>query len=121
MGGHRRPTGGIAPGGLPLGLGLMRRVVWIAIGAVGGIYAYRRGQQALLDARERGVILSAQQVGLSAVAAMSGARALAASAAAAVSAPPPDEPGSAAARVLARSTRPPHSDTTSKESVSGLR
>ncbi len=47
----------------PLGLVTMRRIVWVAIGAAGGIVAYRRAQQAVVDARERGVVLSAQQVG----------------------------------------------------------
>ncbi|MDA2986997.1 MAG: hypothetical protein WAO50_13035 [Candidatus Nanopelagicales bacterium] len=61
----------------------MRRMVWVAIGAAGGIVAYRRIQQAMVDARERGVVLSAQQVGLSAVQAVSSARAIAMSAAAA--------------------------------------
>lgn len=62
----------------------MRRIVWVAIGAAGGILAYRRVQQALDDARERGVVLSVQQVGLSAVQAASTARALAAGAVSAV-------------------------------------
>ena len=61
----------------------MRRMVWVAIGAAGGIVAYRRIQQAMVEARERGVVLSAQQVGLSAVQAVSSARAIAMSAAAA--------------------------------------
>jgi hypothetical protein len=83
----------------------MRRIVWVAIGAAGGIVAYRRAQQAMIDARERGVVLSAQQVGMSAVAAMSTARNLAANAA---SWTPPTTtlPGAAAARVLARTESP---------------
>lgn len=85
----------------------MRRIVWVAVGAAGGILAYRRAEQALADARERGFVLSAQQVGLSAVGAVTSARALAASAAArtaevrAAQASPPS--GAAAARVLSRS------------------
>ncbi len=80
----------------------MRRIVWIAVGAAGGIVVYRRAQQAVADARERGVVLSAQQVGLSAVTALNAARAMAGGAASAVD---PRErqaatPGSAAARVL---------------------
>lgn len=55
----------------------MRRLVWVALGAAGGIVAYRRGQQMLADARERGVVLSAQQAGLSAMQAVAGARTLA--------------------------------------------
>lgn len=79
----------------------MRRIVWIAVGAAGGIVVYRRAQQAVADARERGVVLSAQQVGLSAVTALNAARAMAGGA----SAVDPRErqaatPGSAAARVL---------------------
>ena len=81
----------------------MRRMVWVAVGAVGGILVYRRAQEALADARERGVVLSAQQVGLSAANALTAARAMAAGAASAVEqrgvALPP-APGSAASRVL---------------------
>jgi hypothetical protein len=83
----------------------MRRLVWVAVGAVGGIVAYRRAQQAVADARERGVVLSAQQVGLSAAAALNTARAMAVGAAAVAdprerAAAAPAAPGSAAARVL---------------------
>ena len=45
----------------------MSRVFWIAVGAAGGIWAYRRGQQVAAEARERGVVLTAQQVALSTV------------------------------------------------------
>ena len=45
----------------------MSRLFWIAVGAAGGIWAYRRGQQVVADARERGVVLTAQQVALSTV------------------------------------------------------
>lgn len=55
----------------------MRRLVWVALGAAGGIVAYRRGQQMLADARERGVVLSAQQAGISAMQAVTSARTLA--------------------------------------------
>lgn len=79
----------------------MRRLVWVAVGAVGGVLAYRKAQEALADARERGVVLSAQQVGLSATSALATARTLASGAAAVVeqsrTAP---APGAAAARVL---------------------
>ena len=84
----------------------MRRLVWVAVGAVGGVLAYRKAQEALADARERGVVLSAQQVGLSAATALATARAAAAGAAAAVdhrgAAP---APGSAASRVLSNAKR----------------
>ncbi len=81
----------------------MRRIVWIAVGATGGILAYRRAQQALADARERGVVLSAQQVGASAATTLASVRALAASAAAVpreASAAASRTPGRAAARAL---------------------
>lgn len=32
------------------------RLFWVAVGAVGGVYAYRRGQRAVVDARERGLV-----------------------------------------------------------------
>lgn len=44
----------------------MRRIAWIALGAVGGILAYRSGQRFIQDARERGLAASAQQAGASA-------------------------------------------------------
>lgn len=44
----------------------MRRIAWIALGAVGGILAYRSGQRFIEDARERGLAASAQQAGASA-------------------------------------------------------
>lgn len=69
----------------------MRRLVWVAIGAAGGIVVYRRAQQALADARERGLVQSAQQVGMSAAGALTAARTLAAGATAS---------GAAAARVI---------------------
>jgi hypothetical protein len=83
----------------------MRRIVWVAIGAAGGIIAYRRAQQAAVDARERGVVLSAQQVGMSAMGAVGTARSLAATAAAWTPAQP-SLPGAAAAKALARPQPP---------------
>lgn len=44
----------------------MRRLVWTAIGAAGGIWAYRKGSELLDQAREQGVALTIQQVALSA-------------------------------------------------------
>lgn len=44
----------------------MRRLVWTAIGAAGGIWAYRKGSELLEQAREQGVALTIQQVALSA-------------------------------------------------------
>ena len=83
----------------------MRRMVWVAVGAVGGILAYRKAQEAIADARERGVVLSAQQVGISAASALGTARAMASGAAAAADprergAAAPAAPGTAARRVL---------------------
>jgi hypothetical protein len=80
----------------------MRRIVWVAVGAAGGILVYRRAQQAMAEARERGVVLSAQQVGVSAANAVTSAKSFAASAAQ-WSPAANDAPGTAAARVLARS------------------
>jgi hypothetical protein len=34
----------------------VRRLFWVAVGAAGGIWAYRRGGEALDNARERGVV-----------------------------------------------------------------
>ncbi len=88
----------------------MRRMVWVALGAAGGIVAYRRIQQAMADAKERGVVLSAQQVGLSAAQALSTARVVATGALAAAEtrarqAPPSGQSGSAAAQVLRESSQ----------------
>ncbi|MDP1878738.1 MAG: hypothetical protein Q8M17_14410 [Actinomycetota bacterium] len=99
----------------------MRRIVWIAVGAAGGIYAYRRGAQALAEARERGVVLSAQQAGLSAVSALAAAKSMAAAAAGTSSArgarPAVRTPGAAAALALAAARRP----ADKQESGRGLR
>jgi hypothetical protein len=82
----------------------MRRLVWVAVGAIGGIYAYRRGSALLADARDRGVVLSAQQAATSAMATVASARELATRVHAArlehQSAAPTS--GHAAARVMAK-------------------
>lgn len=44
----------------------MSRVIWLAVGAVGGIVLYRKGQSILDEAREQGVISSAQKAGAAA-------------------------------------------------------
>ena len=44
----------------------MRRLVWTAIGAAGGIWAYRKGSELLDQARVQGVALTIQQVALTA-------------------------------------------------------
>ncbi len=86
----------------------MRRIVWVAVGAAGGIVVYRRAQQAIADARDKGVVVSAQQLGLSAAHALSAARMMASEAVSAVEtrelgARPAPLPGAAAARVLRQS------------------
>ena len=43
----------------------MRRLLWTAIGAAGGILAYRKGQQLLFQAQDQGMLVTAQQVGAS--------------------------------------------------------
>jgi hypothetical protein len=88
----------------------MRRMVWVALGAAGGIVAYRKVQQALVDARERGVVLSVQQVGLSAAQALTTARVVASGAVAAAetkarSHSSASASGSAAAQVLHQPAR----------------
>ena len=49
----------------------MSRTFWVAVGAVGGIYAYRRGQRALDNAKERGFVGNVQ-VAAEAAASVSG-------------------------------------------------
>jgi len=43
----------------------MGRLVWVAIGAAGGIWAYRKGSGLVEQAREQGVAVTIQQVALS--------------------------------------------------------
>lgn len=38
----------------------MSRTFWVAVGAIGGIYAYRRGQRAVDNAKERGLVGNVQ-------------------------------------------------------------
>jgi hypothetical protein len=40
----------------------MSRLVWVGVGAVGGIYAYRKGERALDAVREQGVVGTVQLV-----------------------------------------------------------
>jgi hypothetical protein len=44
----------------------MGRIAWIALGAAGGILAYRGGQRFIANAREQGVLTSTQQAGTAA-------------------------------------------------------
>lgn len=92
----------------------MRRIVWIAVGAAGGIFAYKRAQVAIADARERGVVGSAQQLAHTALTAVSAVREFAV-AATTRPAEEPRTPGAAAARVLAAARR------RNQESGRGLR
>jgi hypothetical protein len=43
----------------------MGRLVWVAVGAAGGIWAYRKANDLIEQAREQGVALTVQQVALS--------------------------------------------------------
>jgi len=54
----------------------MRRMFWVAVGAAGGIYAYKRGQQFAAESRERGVVLTVQQVAMNAASTVESARAM---------------------------------------------
>ena len=38
----------------------MGRLLWVAVGAAGGVLAYRRGQHLVQEARERGLVGSVQ-------------------------------------------------------------
>lgn len=40
----------------------MGRMVWMTVGAVGGVLAYRKGQRMAVDARERGFVGNVQAV-----------------------------------------------------------
>lgn len=40
----------------------MSKLVWVALGAAGGVLAYRKGQQLLVEAKEKGVVGSMQAV-----------------------------------------------------------
>ncbi len=40
----------------------MARLVWVGVGAVGGIYAYRKGEQAMSTVREQGLVGTLQVV-----------------------------------------------------------
>lgn len=40
----------------------MKRIIWLGLGAAGGILAYRKGGQLLDQARAQGLVVTAQQV-----------------------------------------------------------
>jgi hypothetical protein len=77
-------------------------MVWATIGAAGGIYAYRKGQQWWITAREQGATLTAQQLAMNAVAMASNVRNTLAKANATSEVIAMRIPGSAAARVVQR-------------------
>ena len=52
----------------------MRRIFWIAVGAVGGIYAYRHGERLRAQLEREGLLRTAQGVGDDAIAAAATAR-----------------------------------------------
>lgn len=54
----------------------MRRIFWIAVGAVGGIYAYRHGERLRAQLEREGLLRTAQSVGDDAIAAAVTARSL---------------------------------------------
>lgn len=54
----------------------MRRTVWVALGAAGGVFAYRRGQRLLEEARAKGVVGSVQAATLSATGLAASARSI---------------------------------------------
>lgn len=51
----------------------MGRMVWMTVGAVGGVIAYRRGQRMAVDARERGFVGNMQAVAGATVSVANGA------------------------------------------------
>jgi hypothetical protein len=52
----------------------MRRLFWMALGAAVGILAYRRAQRFMEESRDRGVVMTMQQVALSAAQTVASAR-----------------------------------------------
>lgn len=91
----------------------MGRMIWVAIGAAGGVYAYRRGTRLLDEARQRGLVGSMQAATGSAAGLATTAKTLLQAAGGAPKAPataPASSAatGAAAARVLAEArTRTP--------------
>lgn len=45
----------------------MARLIWIGVGAVGGVYAYRKGEQVVETVREQGVLGTVQLVATAAL------------------------------------------------------
>jgi hypothetical protein len=89
----------------------MRRTVWVALGAAGGVIVYRRGQRLIEEARAKGVVGSVQAATVSATGLATSARSLLGAVSGTVApAPAPVRSGgvsgAAAARVLAESMVP---------------
>lgn len=53
----------------------MARLIWIGVGAVGGVYAYRKGEQVVDTVRQQGIAGTAQAVAAAAVQSASSMRA----------------------------------------------
>ena len=89
----------------------MSRMVWIALVAAGGIVAYRKGQELLEEARNRGVIGTLQAASGSAAGLAEGTRSIMQKALTPNPVTPTDAPaaarpsGTAAARALAQARR----------------
>lgn len=90
----------------------MSRLVWVALGAAGGVYAYRRGQRLLDEARERGIVGSVQAATGSATNLAVAARGLMAGSAAPRSGSPSNRP-TRPASPSGRTTSRPGTDTAS--------
>jgi len=52
----------------------VKRIIWLGLGAAGGIIAYRKGGQWLERARAQGVVVTAQQLASSGRDAVAGAQ-----------------------------------------------
>jgi hypothetical protein len=52
----------------------VKRIIWLSLGAAGGIVAYRKGGQWLERARGQGVVVTAQQIATSGRDAIAGAQ-----------------------------------------------
>lgn len=95
------------------------RLIWVAVGAAGGVYVYRRGQRLIEEAREKGVVGSVTAATGSAAGLAASARSLLAARAATGGQTRPTSPGrvapssgssgsasgAAAARVISRADR----------------
>ncbi|MEI8082609.1 MAG: hypothetical protein WCI74_12265, partial [Actinomycetes bacterium] len=62
---------------------IMSRIVWVGVGAIGGVIVYRRGQRAVNEARDRGLVGNVQHAALTISSVANGANRLIALASAA--------------------------------------